>query len=166
MYKDLPVESDYSYAGNYNKYNTYSLVDHDSNSENEYGYIIDNSIVAHMNFLGYELEYRNPDLLISYTIFKDSLNLRGYHQPEMRSWMIKSNKAKKYLPKKLEMFQGTLYLQIFDTQKQQAIWQGYVTDKYGKSIFNDKLYMHQAIRSILGEYKVFSEKSIKGNKSS
>lgn len=163
MYQELPVEYDYSYSGNYKNYNTFSLID---NSSHEFGYLIDNSIVAHMSILGYDLDYKSPDLLISYTIFEDSLQLRGYHQPAMRSWLKKTKKLENYYPKKIEMFQGTLYLQIFDTKKQQAIWQGYVTDKYGKEILTNKTKIHQAIRSILNEYKVFSRKYVKNKVSS
>lgn len=165
MYKELPVEYDYSYAGNFKNYNSFSLVDSDNNSEHEFSHLIDNSIVAHMKLLGYELEYKKPDLIISYTIFGDSLHLRGYHQPEMRSWLKTTNRKKSYYPKQLEMYQGTLYLQIFDNKRQQAIWQGYITDKYGKSTMDDKKLIHHAIRSILNEYKVFSQKYHKNKNS-
>ena len=161
MYKELPVEYDFSYSGNYKKYDSFLLVDLESNTNNEFGYLIDNAIVAHMQLLGYNLDYKNPDLTISYQVFQDSLHLRGYHQQEMRVWLKKSKLLKEYFPKGINLENGTLYVQIFDTKKSQAVWQGYITNTYGKNVFTSKRQIHHAVRSILNKYQVFAQSHLK-----
>ena len=57
-YKELPVEYDYSYKGNFKKYRTYDIMKPagpaDSSMTND---VIEKSIVARMKFLGYK---QNP----------------------------------------------------------------------------------------------------------
>ena len=64
-YKELPVEYDYSYKGNFKKYRTFDIMKPagpaDSTMVNE---IIEKSIVARMKFLGYRQSNNKPHLII------------------------------------------------------------------------------------------------------
>src|SRR5215213_1122115 len=62
-YKELPVEYDYSYHGNFKKYRTYDLMKpigfSDSTMSNE---TIEKSILSRMKFLGYKKSDHRPHL--------------------------------------------------------------------------------------------------------
>src|SRR3954463_4718060 len=83
-YKELPVEYDYSYHGNFKKYRTYDLMKpigfSDSTMSNE---TIEKSILSRMKFLGYKQSDHRPHLIVAYKMFPDSLNFSGYNQPEI-----------------------------------------------------------------------------------
>src|ERR1043165_4317174 len=73
-YKELPVEYDYSYRGNFKKYRTYDMMKpiglKDSSMMNE---AIEKSIASRMKFLGYKKTTTRPHLIISYKMYHDSL---------------------------------------------------------------------------------------------
>ena len=73
-YKELPVEYDYSYKGNFKRYRTFDIMKPagpaDSSMMNE---SIEKSIVARMKFLGYRQVTNRPHLIIGFKMFNDSL---------------------------------------------------------------------------------------------
>src|SRR5690348_14011138 len=83
-YKELPVEYDYSYKGNFKKYRTFDIMKPagpaDSSMVNE---IIEKSIVSRMKFLGYRQAGNKPHLIIGFKMFSDSLRFNGYNQPDI-----------------------------------------------------------------------------------
>ncbi len=91
-YKELPVEYDYSYKGNFKKYRTFDIMKPagpgDSTMTND---VIEKSIVARMKFLGYRQNPNKPHLIIGFKMFNDSLKFNGYSQPEIEEW-IKNSK--------------------------------------------------------------------------
>ena len=159
-YKELPVEYDYSYRGRFDKYNSYDFINQE---ENKAGYrvqlsgMIQNSIESHMNFLGYKIKDRKPDLLLSYTVYMDSLSFRGYEQPEIEDWMEKRDRDLEYDQQKLSIPRGTLLIQVFDRKQNVSIWQGYATDSYGQVNFADEREVRNAVRSILNKYQFFAD---------
>lgn len=159
-YKELPVEYDYSYRGRFDKYNSYDFIQQE---ENKSGYrielsgMIQSSIESHMNFLGYKLKDKKPDLLLSYTVYMDSLNFRGYEQPEIEDWMQKKDRELNYDQLKLNIPRGTLLIQVFDRKQNVSIWQGYATDSYGSVNFADQREVRNAVRSILNKYQFFAD---------
>jgi hypothetical protein len=161
LYQELPVEYDYSYKGKFNKYNTFSIQDLEANATQEYGYLIDNSILSHMRLHGYQLDHKKPDLLITYSIFEDSLTLRGYHQPELNQWLKRTKRQQTYYSKKIELYEGTLFIQIYDRKQDEPVWQGYATDKFGKIIFSSDKQVRNAVKSVLNKYHIFSEQFAK-----
>ncbi len=159
-YRELPVEYDYSYRGRFDKYNSYDFINQE---ENKAGYrvqlssMIQNSIESHMNFLGYKNKDRKPDLLLSYTVYMDSLNFRGYEQPEIEDWMQKKDRDLNYDQLTLSIPKGTLLIQVFDRKQMVSIWQGYATDSYGQVNFADEREVRNAVRSILNKYQFFAD---------
>ncbi len=160
-YRELPVEYDYSYRGRFDKYNSYDFVaqtEHlrSSDSEQVFG-LIHGAIESHMSFLGYKRRERKPDLLLSYSIFVDSLSFRGYQQPNIEEWMQRQERDLEYEQLKFNIPQGTLLIQVFDRKQNASIWQGYATDKYGQVNFTDERQVRNAVRSILNKYQFFAD---------
>src|SRR5712675_2461476 len=87
-YKELPVEYDYSYKGNFKRYRTFDIMKpmgtKDSSMTNQ---SIEKSILARMKFLGYKRTPTRPHLIIGYKMFSDSLRFNGYIQPEIEEWV-------------------------------------------------------------------------------
>ncbi len=157
LYKELPVEYDYSYQGRFHKYKSFDFMELKYSPDMTSSDLIENSIVSHMKFLGYKLKNRKPDLMISYRVFEDSLKLRGYNQPEIKNWVKTSKRNLDYEPKRVRLNNGTLYLQIYDRKREAPIWQGYATQEYGKINFTNERQVRNAIRSILDKYQFFAD---------
>ncbi|MEJ0031984.1 MAG: DUF4136 domain-containing protein [Bacteroidota bacterium] len=91
-YKELPVEYDYSYSGNFKKYRTFDIMRpvglEDTTMTND---VIEKSIISRMKFLGYKQSDHRPHLIIGFKMYKDSLRFNGYNQPAIEDW-IKSQK--------------------------------------------------------------------------
>jgi hypothetical protein len=157
-YRELPVEYDYSYKGNFNKYKTFDLMrpvfEVDSSMRNE---VIEKSIAARMKFLGYKKTTTRPHLIISYKMFPDSLRLRGYVQPELEQWLKTKNNNLKYDKKKFNLKTGTLLIQFYDRRQNQSVWQGYSTMLYGDLNFNNNRQLRNAVISILDKYRVWAD---------
>ena len=87
-YKELPVEYDYSYKGNFKKYRTFDIMKpagvNDSSMMNE---VIEKSIISRMKFLGYRQAATKPHLIIGFKMFNDSLKFNGYNQPDIEEWV-------------------------------------------------------------------------------
>src|SRR3954471_24818039 len=87
-YKELPVEYDYSYKGNFKKYRTFDIMRpagiSDTTMMNE---VIEKSIISRMKFLGYRQAASKPHLIIGFKMFSDSLKFNGYNQPDIEEWV-------------------------------------------------------------------------------
>lgn len=157
-YKELPVEYDYSYKGNFKKYKTFdlmqSLYNKDSSVSSE---IIEKSINARMKFLGYKKTTTRPHLIIAYKVFSDSLRFNGYVQPEMEQWLRTRNDHLDYDRKKYNLKTGTLLIQFYDRRQNQSVWQGYSTMLYGDINFNNNRQLRNAVISILDKYRVWAD---------
>lgn len=162
-YKELPVEYDYSYKGNFKKYRTFDVMRStrvpDSTMTNA---IIEKSILSRMKFLGYKQSQNKPHLLVSFKMFPDSLTFNGYNQPEIEQWMETQDDNLDYDPKKLELKTGTLLIQLFDRRQNRSIWQGYSTALYGSINFKDNRNLRNAVISILDKYRFWAEGFIEG----
>ncbi|UII29944.1 DUF4136 domain-containing protein [Fulvivirga ulvae] len=158
-YRELPVEYDYSYKGRFDKYNSYDFLIQGENAEllSTSGSTIYTAIESHMKFLGYKKKSNRPDLLLSFRVFVDSLNFRGYNQPKIEDWMAKKDRDLEYQRMKIGMKEGTLLIQIFDRKQKSSIWQGYATDYYGKVDFSDIRDVNNAVKSILNKYQFFAD---------
>jgi Domain of unknown function (DUF4136) len=165
-YKELPVEYDYSYKGNFKKYRTFDLMhsttDVDSSMTNS---IIEKSILSRMKFLGYRQSENRPHLLVCYKMFQDSLIFNGYNQPEIEQWVVSQDENLDYDPKKLDLKTGTLLIQLFDRRQNRSVWQGYSTTLYGSIDFTDNRNLRNAVISILDKYRFWAEGFIEGTAS-
>lgn len=157
-YKELPVEYDYSYKGNFKKYRSFDIMrpvgTEDSTMMND---IIERSIVSRMKFLGYRQTESRPHLIIGYKMYNDSLRFNGYNQPEIEEWVKSQNENLEYDSHKLHLRTGTLLIQFFDRRQNRSIWQGYATTLYGSIDFNNDRHLRNAVISILDKYRFMAE---------
>ncbi|MEJ7646711.1 MAG: DUF4136 domain-containing protein [Chryseolinea sp.] len=162
-YKELPVEYDYSYKGNFKKYRTYDIMKPagppDSSMTNA---TIEKSIVARMKFLGYKQNPNKPHLIIGFKMFDDSLKFNGYSQPEIEEWIKTQNDAINYDQQKFTLNSGTLLIQFYDRRQNRSIWQGYATTQYGSIDFNNSRHLRNAVISILDKYRFWAEGFMEG----
>lgn len=166
-YKELPVEYDYSYKGNFKKYKTFEMMRpvgaNDTTMVNE---IVEKSIVSRMKFLGYRQTDSRPHLIIGFKMFNDSLRFNGYDQPDIEEWVKNQNNDLDYDPRKLNLKTGTLLIQFFDRRQNRSIWQGYATTLYGSINFNNDRHLRNAVISILDKYRFMAEGFTEGNTAS
>lgn len=164
-YKELPVEYDYSYKGQFKKYRTFEIMkptDQELNASDE---LIESSIISRMKFLGYRQLSTRPHLLISYKMYKDTLIFQGYNQPEIDEWIKAQNDNLNYERKKLDLNTGTLLIQFYDRRQNRSVWQGYATTVYGQIDFESQRQIRNAVISILDKYRFWAEGFIEGTAS-
>lgn len=163
-YKELPVEYDYSYKGNFKKYRTFDIMKPagpaDSSMVND---VIEKSIIARMKFLGYRQASSKPHLIIGFKMFNDSLRFNGYNQPDIEEWAKTQNDDIQYDPQKYNMKTGTLLIQFYDRRQNRSIWQGYATTLYGSIDFSNSRHLRNAVISILDKYRFWAEGFMEGN---
>ena len=157
-YKELPVEYDYSYKGNFKKYRTFDMMKPagpaDSTMTNE---VIEKSIVARMKFLGYRQNSSKPHLIVGFKMFNDSLKFNGYIQPDIEDWVKNQADDIEYDPQKFNLNSGTLLIQFYDRRQNRSIWQGYATTQYGSIDFQNSRHLRNAVISILDKYRFWAE---------
>ena len=158
-YREYPVEYDYSYHGKFKKYksfaflqNTSALKDTTVSSE-----IIEDIIKSRLRIQGYNYKLEKPNLLVSYKIYYDSLNFRGYDQPDIETWMKYEKRDEEYKPRKYDLRKGTLLIQLYDRKQERSVWQGYATGVYGNIYFNNERQLKIAVRSILDRYQFLAQ---------
>lgn len=163
-YKELPVEYDYSYKGNFKKYRTFDIMrpagPSDSSMIND---VIEKSIVARMKFLGYRQATSKPHLIIGFKMFNDSLKFNGYNQPAIEEWIKSQKEDLDYDQQKFQLNTGTLLIQFYDRRQNRSIWQGYATTQYGSIDFANSRHLRNAVISILDKYRFWAEGFIDGN---
>jgi hypothetical protein len=161
--KELPVEYDYSYHGNFKRYRTFSIMKPigllDTTMTND---VIERSIVSRMKFLGYKQSESRPHLIVGFKMFSDSLKFNGYEQPAIEEWVKSQNENLDYNPKKLSMKSGTLLIQLYDRRQNRSVWQGYATTLYGSIDFNNQRHLRNAVISILDKYRFWAEGFVEG----
>lgn len=162
-YKELPVEYDYSYKGNFKRYRTFDIMKPagpaDSSMMNE---SIEKSIVARMKFLGYRQVSNRPHLIIGFKMFNDSLKFNGYVQPAIEDWVKSGKEDLDYNQQKFNLNKGTLLIQFYDRRQSRSIWQGYATTQYGQIDFHNSRHLRNAVISILDKYRFWAEGFIEG----
>jgi hypothetical protein len=162
-YKELPVEYDYSYKGNFKRYRTFDIMKPagivDTTMVNE---VIEKSIVARMKFLGYRQASNKPHLIIGFKMFNDSLKFNGYIQPDIEEWVRNQKDDLNYDPQKYNLKTGTLLIQFYDRRQNRSIWQGYATTQYGSIDFNNSRHLKNAVISILDKYRFWAEGFLEG----
>ncbi|MBL7877581.1 MAG: DUF4136 domain-containing protein [Cyclobacteriaceae bacterium] len=166
-YKELPVEYDYSYRGNFKKYRTFEIMRpigvEDTTMVNE---IVEKSIISRMKFLGYKQTETRPHLIIGFKMYTDSLRFNGYDQPDIEDWIKNQSEDLSYDQRKLDLKTGTLLIQFFDRRQNRSIWQGYATTLYGSINFNNERHLRNAVISILDKYRFMAEGFSEGSTAS
>lgn len=166
-YKELPVEYDYSYRGNFKKYRTFEIMRpigvEDTTMVND---IVEKSIISRMKFLGYKQTETRPHLIIGFKMYTDSLRFNGYDQPDIEDWIKNQTSDLSYDQRKLDLKTGTLLIQFFDRRQNRSIWQGYATTLYGSINFNNERHLRNAVISILDKYRFMAEGFSEGSTAS
>lgn len=158
-YREYPVEYDYSYHGKFKKYRSFAFLQNssslrDSTVSHE---VIENIIKSRLQTQGYNYKLEKPNLLVSYKIYYDSLNFRGYDQPDIETWVKYEKDTEDYNPRKYDLRKGTLLIQLYDRKQERSVWQGYATGVYGNIYFNNERQLKIAVRSILDRYQFLAE---------
>lgn len=164
-YKELPVEYDYSYKGQFKKYRTFEIM-RSSSAPTSMDALIESSVISRMKFLGYRQTTNKPHLLISFKMYEDSLAFQGYVQPEIEEWIKTQDDNLNYDKKKFDLKTGTLLIQFFDRRQNRSVWQGYATTLYGPIEYNNNRHLRNAVISILDKYRFWAEGFIEGTASS
>lgn len=162
-FKELPVEYDYSYHGNFKKYRTFEIMKPlraDSSMLNEQ---IEKSIISRMKFLGYKQTPNKPHLIIGFKMFSDSLRFNGYNQMDIEEWARGQNAEMDYSKQKYTLSEGTLLIQFFDRRQNRSIWQGYATTLYGQIDFQNSRHLRTAVVSILDKYRFWADGFLEGH---
>ena len=160
-YREYPVEYDYSYHGKFRNYKTFDFINHTSADETVSNATIQDAIVNRLALQGYRQKDVKPNLLVSYKIFFDSLNFRGYDQPEIEKWVKYQKTDENYDPRQYDLRKGTLLIQFYDRKQERSIWQGYATGVYGNIYFDNERQLKIAVRSILDRYQFLAEDFLK-----
>lgn len=162
-YKELPVEYDYSYRGNFKNYRTFDIMHPvglaDSSMINS---VIEKSIISRMKFLGYKQSDHRPHLIIGFKMYNDSLTFNGYNQPDIEEWVKGQREELDYDRQKYDLKTGTLLIQFFDRRQNRSIWQGYATTLYGSIDFQNSRHLKNAVISILDKYRFWAEGFVEG----
>ncbi len=155
--------SDYSYGGAFHKYKTFNFITHasahDSSTLRQYA-VLQKYIRERLEMQGYEFTDRKPDLLVSYYLYYNDLNMKGYEQEEFDIWLTNNQEPATtnpdpYRPIKLFMSQGTLLVTLLDHKKHNAVWQGYASGVMADKDVENTTYLNRAVRTIFDQYRVF-----------
>lgn len=167
--------SDYSYNGAFNKYKTFSFISDDSFQDSvtkENAKVLKKYIRQRLELQGYEYSERKPDLLVSFFLYYNDLNMKGYDQEQLEVWLVKNNEPlpedsehEKYRPVKLYMSEGTLLVTLLDQRKHNAVWQGYASGVLANKDQESTAYLNRAVRSIFDQYRVFRKGYLRSNDS-
>ena len=152
--RNIEVEYDYSYQGNFRKYETFnfiSFLDKDTLSNND---VIESAITARLGAQGYKFRTRKPNLLIGYRVYFDSLNWTGYDQPDIEEWIKHEDESEEYNPRLYSLKKGTVYIQFFDRKQGSSVWQGYAVREFSEEdqVYNE-LQLKLAVRTIMDKYR-------------
>lgn len=158
-YREYPVEYDYSYHGKFKKYKSFAFLENSSSLKDTTvsQEVIEDIIKSRLQTQGYNYKLEKPNLLVSYKIYYDSLNFRGYDQPDIETWVKYEKDLEEYSPRKYDLRKGTLLIQLYDRKQERSVWQGYATGVYGNIYFNNERQLKIAVRSILDRYQFLAE---------
>ena len=163
-YKELPVEYDYSYRGNFKRYRTFEIMKAGILADTSgMSIVVEKSIISRMKFLGYREVNHRPHLLISFKMFTDSLRFTGYVQPDIEEWVETKREDLNYDKQKYDLKTGTLLIQFYDRRQNRSIWQGYATTLYGSIDFKSNRHLKNAVLSILDKYRFWADGFIEGS---
>jgi len=161
-YKELPVEYDYSYRGNFKRYRSFEMIHTDIEDTSLLNQVVEKSIISRMKFLGYHQVNHRPHLLISFKMFTDSLQFTGYQQPAIEEWVESQREDLTYDKQKYDLKSGTLLIQFYDRRQNRSVWQGYATTLYGSIDFKNNRHLKNAVISILDKYRFWADGFVEG----
>ena len=82
------VESDYSYAGTFHRYKSFSFGENKSFGGSEADKVlVEKYIGSVLTAWGYETGASKPDLYVFYSFYFEDFAYRGYNQPYLQQWI-------------------------------------------------------------------------------
>ncbi len=82
---EFVVDYDYSYDGNFPKYNSYNFVQADGKTD-FYNGLIQQAIQLRLKSQGYRQKEEEPNLLVLYKVFFEDFYMNAYLQPDLANW--------------------------------------------------------------------------------
>jgi hypothetical protein len=162
--KDYLVESDYSYAGNFKKYKTYSFIDQqrlDSDSVIPEELIM-KTIKNRMSLLGYKHSENKPNLLIGFRMYYDDFMFNGWKQPQIEIWLEEHGFVEEEFDKvKYRLHEGTLMILFVDRRMNKTVWQGYNSGLIDLNSIENERFIKGSVRLIFDKYRVFAQGYLK-----
>ena len=87
-YYDRIIESDYSYSGKFAKYDSFDfMINNEAGVDEKNKKLVERFIGQRMRTLGFTYTDRKPSLIVSYKVFYDDFNMKGYAQPNFASYV-------------------------------------------------------------------------------
>ena len=179
-FSEVEVDSDYSYAGKFNRYKTFSFIDNQMFSgEDREAAMIEHNISRILQSWGYRYKKSKYDILISYDFFLDDVSLVGYNQPKFHNWVSSRfgaeyieakpdsvanedevrRRDEKYHSADVNLNEGAIYVTFIDRKKDASVWQGYAAGVFGGDVQNNERKMRAAIIRILDEFRLVTPSS-------
>ncbi len=181
---DYVVESDYSYTGDFNKYDSFEFAQIEGfNGTVEEKEVIEKYVKNTLTAWGYSRETRKPGLIVFYSVFYEDFSFRGFNQPDFQAW-LRSNYSDKDLVFKKDtlpdgsltealrggaryykeyydsedyiMREGTVLISFVDRRKRKTVWQGYASGVFGQDTEKNERIMRSAVIRIMDEYKLLA----------
>jgi len=162
--RDYIVESDYSYAGDFKKYKTYSFInqqrfDLDSLIPED---VIMNTISNRLSILGYSQSDQRPNLLIAFRMYYTDFNFTGWEQPEFELWLEERGYVKEEFEEiKYRLKEGTLIILLVDRKSHKTVWQGYNSGLIDINAMENERFIRGSVRLIFDKYRVLADGYLK-----
>lgn len=174
--RDFVAEYDYSYRGNFKRYQTFGFVEETGRDDSTLQPVIEKTIVSRLGSQGFKLKDKNPDMLITYKLFVDQVKYRGYVQPDFNMWLQKKGvtievdddekeeteeqreKGEDYNKVKYQQNDGMLVVFVID-KKGNTIWQGYTAATFDYSSPNLNVDLARATYRIMDQFRLLVNNS-------
>ncbi|MEO9869171.1 DUF4136 domain-containing protein [Ekhidna sp.] len=184
---DYVVDSDFSYRGKFHRYKSFDFaINENFAGSQEESELIQKYTSSILTAWGYEESTKKPDFYVYYSIYYENLDLKGYNQPELRSWsglsewyQYKLNKidtlkndnsvssdeylyedsSDTYQPVSLALKEGTMLISFFDRKKGATVWQGYASGFFRKEDPKNARMLRSAVIKIMDEFRLPSVSS-------
>jgi hypothetical protein len=154
--KRVFVEHDYSYQGHFKAYKSFGFMECPNLDSLIACSDLQESIRQQMQSRGYKLNYRQPDILVTYNIFKDNLRFKGFQQPIIKDWIeTEDDDDATYKHGTYNLNEGTLMISLIDSETYSVIWQGYAS----KLLYDPNAkrnYYKSIVRSIFDQYPLMA----------
>lgn len=169
--RDFVIESDYSYNGRFKKYKTFDFIAMSENDSLVHKNLIEETIASRMHAQGYRYNTDKPDLLITYKIFMENFDMKGYSQPSFERWVAENWSERllvddklvndgtaditaEYNDQKFAMYDGTMLISFFDRKRRRTVWQGYASGVFAEGDATSERNVKIATAKIFREFRI------------
>lgn len=173
--RDFIAEYDYSYRGNFKRYQTFGFVEETGTDPSSSQPVIEKTIVSRLGSQGFRFKDNNPDMLITYKLFFDQVKYRGYVQPDFEMWLQKKGidlveeeevdeeedeenmedreVGEDYNKVKYKENEGMLVVFVID-KRGNTIWQGYTSASFDYYSPNLNVDLARATYRIMDQFRL------------